>query len=896
MDDKQFGDFLNSLNGLGTQNTDTSNIKRGAFGLPLSKQPAKQIEQPKLTDNAIGKLPVIKQATQLGVGVGTEIGKAGIGLGQTFLKGANVVSNILGNEKNQYNPIIQKMEELKTGVFGDPYKKELSSGFGKAGQLAGDVAVFAEGNSPIAKGQQFLGGATKGLNVANKAVNYGLKKTAQIAPEAIGMGGIQYAVSGGDAKEAGTVGVVSGLLSGLTHVGADVFKTLIPQTVKESVAKIFVPRGKIKLGGTENITDDAVGALQTIKNLAPEIKVVDKDGIEKAFIPEKATLLEMPQVLLQAKDKIYQAYSELATKAGDAGALFGQKDFNSVIADLSKYEGKGYTQAFSNKAKQIQEALNRYGTPNAKDGMFYFKDTPPSEIQTLIEAINKDVNPLSDKAGAEVSLDISRKLREILDDKIATATGGEYQQLRNAYGQLKSIEPTVINEFKKALRGQGIQSDIIDKIATVDTITGILSGNPAGVARGVSWEAVKIAWRKALGKEANLQRAFKIMGKAEKENSALAQRIYTNPSENTPAFKAGEKTVEDIKATPNKEGGFIANPLAETEDVLITEAKKYKSAEEFALSPSHYVDRSGDLINSGDKITVSYMGSEVPATFVKVKSLDGYYDIGSAKGKDFKSYDPEIVVKINGNQTTKGGDVYLKDGQELNMRSLNTNEHKDLYQPIKTKSQLTDIWKKANKVSPESSLLQEAKKYKSAEEFAMDAGSIKDNYDWAYLDEMKTKKKKGYSISQSDFNYLSKIEKDLRGKESKTFYRAGEINKDGDIWLTPQESGAEQYANSGGTKVGEYKVIVNNPLILKDLQDIEKILGRKLDSNSYFANNPDLKDKVIKYAKDNGYDGAMFPDSFPDGGSGMESLVVWDKNQIKTKFQLEEIWNKANKK
>ena len=562
MDDQEFQNFLKSLSGLKSTatNIEPKNVERGAFGLPLAKQPAPKTETPSLTDSPTGKLPVIKQLTQAGIGIGTTVGKAGLGLGQTFLKGANVVGNIMGAEKDQYNPIIDQIEKIKTNVFDEPFKKELSSGFGKAGELVGDVALFAEGNAPIAKTQQYLSGATKGLNVANKFINYGLKKTAQVLPEAIGMGGIQYATSGGDAKEAGTVGVVSGVLSGLTHVGADVFRKLVPQTVKESVAKIFIPRGKMKLGGTENITDDAVGALQTIKNLAPDIKVIDKDGIEKAFIPEKATLLEMPQVLLQAKDKIYKAYSDLATKAGDAGAVFGQKDFNAVISDLSKYEGKGYTQAYSNKAKQIQEALNRYGeeiSKNGKNKLFYFKDTAPDEIQTLIEAINRDVNPLSDKAGAEVALDVSRKLREILDDKISNATGEGYQQLRNAYKQLRAIEPEVINEFKKSLRGQGIQSDIIDKIATVDTITGLLSGNPVAVARGATWEAVKIAWRKALGNEANLQRAFKIMGKAEKENSALAQRLYANPSE-TATFKAGEKAVTDIKAMPNKEGGFIS--------------------------------------------------------------------------------------------------------------------------------------------------------------------------------------------------------------------------------------------------------------------------------------------------------------------------------------------------
>lgn len=212
-----------------------------------------------------------------------------------------------------------------------------------------------------------------------------------------------------------------------------------------------------------------------------------------------------------------------------------------------------------------------------------------------------------------------------------------------------------------------------------------------------------------------------------------------------------------------------------------------------------------------------------------------------------------------------------------------------------TKEQLEELFNRVNKNVNSEPLLQEAKKYKSADEFAMDAGSIKDNYDWSYLDEMRANKKKGYAISNSDYNYLSKIEKELRGKESKTFWRAGEINKDGDIWLTPQQSGAEQYASAGGTKVGEYKVLTKNPLVLDSKESIEKVIGRKLDSNSYFANNPDLKEKVIKYAKDNGYDSAMFPDSFPDGESGMQSIVVWDKNLIKTKSQLTDIWNKANK-
>jgi len=195
-----------------------------------------------------------------------------------------------------------------------------------------------------------------------------------------------------------------------------------------------------------------------------------------------------------------------------------------------------------------------------------------------------------------------------------------------------------------------------------------------------------------------------------------------------------------------------------------------------------------------------------------------------------------------------------------------------------------------------SPLEQEAKKYKSAEEFANNVGGIRDNFDWSYLDEMKARKAADESYSHSDFNYLSKIEATKRGKESRTFYRAGSIGKDGDIWLTPQEAGATQYGSAGGTKVGEYKVATQNPLILQDVKSIEKVLGKKLASESNFTNNPAQKQAVIDYAKKNGYDSVLMPDSFPDGAAGMESLVVWDRNLVKTKSQLTDIWKKANKK
>lgn len=133
------------------------------------------------------------------------------------------------------------------------------------------------------------------------------------------------------------------------------------------------------------------------------------------------------------------------------------------------------------------------------------------------------------------------------------------------------------------------------------------------------------------------------------------------------------------------------------------------------------------------------------------------------------------------------------------------------------------------------------------------------------------------------------------------YFRAGQIRKNGDIWLTDNEAGALQYSKAGGgTKVGSYVVQSKKPLIIDTAGgkyangniDINKILTKDEIAQGY-TNNPDIKKKFIDYAKKNGYDAVQFADSFPDGEGGMRSLVVWNKDQIKTRSQLKAEWDKV---
>lgn len=568
-------------------------------------------------------IPVVKQATEFGVGIGAGLGKAGLGLGQLVLKGANVVGNVMGAPKNQYNPLIQNIENIKQEVYQKPFQQELESGFGKAGSVVSDVATFAEGNAPIVKGQQFLKGVTSG---ATKNLS-GLKGTlakgtgnflSRAVPEAGISGGIELAKSGGDTGSATTAGVVSGALSGTLGTGADIVRSLIPKTVRENVSRVLKNTGSKKLGqiSTNKDIDNAVGAFDTIRRNSPNIIVKDINDVEKVFEPKKATFFELPQALKQTKDAIYKEYTDIASKAGDDGVSFGQKEFTELENALSKYEQKGYTPAFASKARQLKEALYKYGTYDPKDGVVYFNKTSPLDVQELIQNVNLDANPLSDKAGAQVATDFSAKIRELLDSKIEKSGNPEYQAIRNKYSQLKSVEKDVVQRYKEVLRKANANPNIIDGIASLDAIMGIIQLEPTNIVRAGVIGALKKGFGYLRDPEVNLRRAFDILENPQKPKSSNALKRVIGTTENTPEFNRGEQLVDDIRNTPNKKGGFInydsnsqmnlpsryapatannvpKNPIlntiqnnkskvkSSTVDNLESEAKKYKSAEEF---------------------------------------------------------------------------------------------------------------------------------------------------------------------------------------------------------------------------------------------------------------------------------------------------------------------------
>jgi hypothetical protein len=351
----------------------------------------------------------------------------------------------------------------------------------------------------------------------------------------------------------------------------------IPSTVEENVAKVLKNTGKMGLGTTAgDRINKAANALNTIRENAPNIKVLDINGNEVAFNPAKATFLEMPQALKQTKDAIYKEYSDIAKTAGDEGIQFTQKDFRQLENFLNKYSEKGFTPAFSSKAKQLKETLARYGKVNPKDNVVYYQNADPIEIQSLIEKINLDVNPLSDKAAAQVSGEFSQELRGLLDSKLEASGNPAYQATRDKYAQLKSIEPDIIARYKEALRKAGAKPDLIDAITGLDALMGLITMSPTQIARAGLTQVVKRLYGYLRDPEVNMQRAFRLLeeGKGGQRGLINADQSTQPPTitQNNPTIPntvaPNKGIVKSILDIPNREGGFVAlSPYKETGNI-----------------------------------------------------------------------------------------------------------------------------------------------------------------------------------------------------------------------------------------------------------------------------------------------------------------------------------------
>lgn len=315
-------------------------------------------------------------------------------------------------------------------------------------------------------------------------------------------------------------------------------QTGLDKTIQQGFDKGIKPTVKnkssySKMSGFNKKGNEAVRTIAERKDL---INLVDETG---ESIPYPRNSAEFAQAIEKTKESIFSQYNDMAVAAGDAGARFDSKP---VINKIDKLINKKSTPGeVVNAAKRVRSDIVK------------LNGASPAEVQDAIKYYNKSLEGYYagrsvSQANAEVNGSVANLLRKQIDDKIESAAGSGYQELKNKYGALKSIEKEVNHRaIVNARKNNKGLADLTDVFTTGDLFAGVITQNPALIVRGATGRVIKGAIKKVNDPDRYISKMFR---EAYKEYSGVPyswtshtpeRSIFANISENLQSSPAYER-------------------------------------------------------------------------------------------------------------------------------------------------------------------------------------------------------------------------------------------------------------------------------------------------------------------------------------------------------------------
>lgn len=382
-------------------------------------------------------------------------------------------------------PIAKTIADVGVGVLSAPFHPIQTAkgvGLGVASMAVGsapsyvqqgssayidplDAAKMSEGITSLAKTPQEKRGVTIGQIAATFGVNPEIKAT-QIASKSIPK-----------------------ILTGKT----------LNETIDQGIAKGVKPTiyGKQTMPRVQEFYDKAKIAVKTIAENKDKINLVDANGEQ---IQRPKTLVDFAKAIDATKKNIYADYHAMATKAGDKGAWF---DANDVVNKIDK----------ATKDKGLVPEVREYAA-SLKPELIELAGESPEIIERRIQHYNESLTGFYEgrvsKEKARVDASIAQAMREQLDKIIEESVGPGYQGLKNKYGALKTIEKDVnkraVVEARKSEKGF---YDISDIFTGGEIVAGVLSANPALIAKGTAGIGIKAMIKKINNPNRYIEKMFK---------------------------------------------------------------------------------------------------------------------------------------------------------------------------------------------------------------------------------------------------------------------------------------------------------------------------------------------------------------------------------------------------
>jgi hypothetical protein len=267
----------------------------------------------------------------------------------------------------------------------------------------------------------------------------------------------------------------------------------------------------------------ARSAIDSIVERKSELRFTGEGGETTGELPK--TIEQFGDAINQTKQSVFEQYDAMARAAGQTGA---RVDLRPVVGELQKIAADPVVKDLHPKlANYAEESAGRL----AARGSYSTVDAQRA-VQNLNQSLKAFYsNPTYENASkAGVDAMVANQFRTGLDKAIENATGPGYQELKNQYGALSAIEKHVVNramvEGRKNLGG-GLMGNIGDLVSADEVIRGVLTLNPASVARGVALKSVISVAKKLRDPNRAVQKLFEAADNQKNVRDAARQLLPT---------------------------------------------------------------------------------------------------------------------------------------------------------------------------------------------------------------------------------------------------------------------------------------------------------------------------------------------------------------------------------
>lgn len=427
-----------------------------------------------------------------------------------------------------------------------------------------DTMSPVEGASPWEAGEvPSFGTAAKEMGSA--AVRHGLPIAAGVAGGLVPSAGpvtgplaavttdmlLSKAYGEGDTPDSGRktsflTDVGAGLLPPVAKGAYGVAKKLVPPsveaklaaTIRDGIAKGIRPSvaGKANFPQAQKYYERAQSAVESIIENKSGLQLTDDTGnVVKGQLPKN--LSQFSQAIDQTKRSIFAKYDAMARASDDLGRTV---DLGGVVSELQSFRASRVNQIVSGGGGMHGGPLAR---ADSLIGSMSGQKLSLSETQEMISLLNGRLkafyaNPSPDLAGAAAIDALAvNKLRSALDSAVEKYG---YQQLKNQYGALRSIEKEVASraavDARKNVKGLIDFADIASAAEAARAVA-TMSAGPA--AASISIKALK-EWYK------HLNNPNRIVGKMfEDADKLITKRV------------AGEVPLRALPPGPRAMGGAM---------------------------------------------------------------------------------------------------------------------------------------------------------------------------------------------------------------------------------------------------------------------------------------------------------------------------------------------------